>query len=549
MGTPRDDGFDLVIEGLRKTFPANNVTALDDVSARLCSGAVHAVVGENGAGKSTLMHVVAGLYAPDSGRAWLGGVQLPLGSTGRAIDAGVHMVYQYPQIVEDFALWEHLELAESGAIVSPAMSRARARALLSRYDISIDVDTPMSMLNPSQVYMVGIAVAAAGGPRVLILDEPTVGCTDREVEAIFSLMERLARLPAVVVLVTHKLRDVFRVARTALVMRRGRVVAHTNVSETDMVTLSRLILGKDRTGRPAESPFRPTTLAGTTPTDRAVNAARGYGAGGRLHGDRGEKAPLDRSALPAIRRSNPRLSVRGASVYHQGRQVVSELSFDVYGGEILGMVGIRENGLAWVEEVVSGMRVPDEGSIELLGRHVAGSPPSHLRRLGLAYVPTDRLKRGASLQSTVSENLLLTRRGGMHRYGVLHQERITDYASSRKAEFRIQGDLSDPLFRLSGGNIQKVILSRELSSNPDVLIFAEPSWGLDLATRQDLFERLAEMRDSGTAVLLISTDLDDVLELADRIAVVRDGTIVGALPAAEADRTVIGNLMLGVEPA
>lgn len=514
--------MELRIEAVSKTFPANGVVALSDVSAAFRSGAVHAVVGENGAGKSTLMHVVAGYHAPDRGRVELGGREVLTGSTRNAISAGIFMVYQYPQVVGELALWEHMQLSSPNPVLSPRRARREARDLLQRYELSLDIEAAMASLNPSQIYMLGIAMAAESDPRVLILDEPTVGCTDREIEAIFALMRRLADRPAVVVLITHKLRDVFRVAETALIMRKGRVVAHLSVHETSTAEVTRLILGGETAGE----------TAGEAASDSADLSAHH-----RI-------VPRARTNEPG-KRGEPRLVLDRVGLIRRGRVLLREVSLSVCGGEILGLIGIRENGVDWIEEVVSGMLAPTSGRLYLSGRDISSATPSELRSLGLAYVPTDRLSRGASLGSSVAENLIVADRGGMQRYGVLHRHQVSDYATRRKADLGIKGGLSEPLFRLSGGNIQKVILSRELAGEPEVLVFAEPGWGLDLSSRAAVFRRLRALRDAGTAVLLISTDLDEVLELADRVAVVRDGTVVRVLE--DADRAQVGDLMLGVD--
>lgn len=534
-------GFDLAFEGVTKTFEANGVTALDRVSARFRAGGVHAVVGENGAGKSTLMHVAAGFRAPDAGRLLLGGRDVPLGSTRAAIDRGIFMVYQYPQIVGDFPVWEHLELSSRHRVVSRRVARRQAAELMERYGLNIDVDAQMSRLNPSQIYMLGIAVAAESNPAVLILDEPTVGCTDREIDAIFSLMSSIADRPAVVVLITHKLRDVFRVAETALVMRRGEAVAHLEVANTTTAEVSQLILG-DRS--PASESSVPSTEPGAYPPvgSRASEGGGDPTSDRRDHDTRGGSDP--ESAEPDVPSAERGLVVADVGLVRRGRIVLREVSFSLRPGEILGIIGIRENGLDWLEEVVSGMSPPSAGHVWLDGRDVTEATPSELRRYGLAYIPTDRLSRGASLGSSVTENLIVTSRRGMHRYGVLHRGEVSAYAERRKADLDIRGGLGEPLYRLSGGNIQKVILSRELSGNPAVLVFAEPSWGLDIATRSEVFRRLRRLRDEGTAVLLLTTDLDEVLELADRIAVVHDGTLA-SMPAG-ADRRTIGDAMLGV---
>ena len=529
-------GLDLAFEGVTKTFEANGVTALDRVSARFRAGGVHAVVGENGAGKSTLMHVAAGFRAPDAGRLLLGGREIPLGSTRAAIDRGVFMVYQYPQIVGDFPVWEHLELSSRHRVVSRRVARRQAVQLMERYGLNIDVDAQMSRLNPSQIYMLGIAVAAESNPAVLILDEPTVGCTDREIDAIFSLMSSIADRPAVVVLITHKLRDVFRVAETALVMRRGQAVAHLEVANTTTAEVSRLILG-DR------SPEAASSIASTEPDSYPPLGSPALEGGGEPISQSATTSGPD-SAEPDGPTAGKGLVVVDVGLVRRGRVLLREVSFSVRPKEILGIIGIRENGLDWLEEVVSGMSPPSEGRVRLGGRDVTEATPSELRRCGLAYIPTDRLSRGASLGSSVTENLIVTSRRGMHRYGVLHRGEVSAYAERRKADLDIRGGLGEPLYRLSGGNIQKVILSRELSGDPAVLVFAEPSWGLDIATRSEVFRRLRRLRDEGTAVLLLTTDLDEVLELADRIAVVHDGTLVPM--QAGADRRTIGDAMLGV---
>ncbi len=505
----------LRVHEVSKRFQENGVLAVDRASLQVDAGEIRAIVGENGAGKTTLMQIIAGTLSADAGVVSIGGQRLEPGDAAGARALGVVMSYQHPRVDRSLTVLENLFLGEEPRRLGLLFDRRRARARLR----AIAPDLPDRMLNArlgrlssGQVRMVSIAAALLRmppeRPGLLILDEPTEATTPDEADRVFEIIRSSASAGHAVIFITHRLPEVGRAAHTVTVLRGGRSVG-TYSADLDTAALSSAMVGEPKAEeRPASVPTAKRPHEGV-----------------------------------------PRLRLAGLTVERSGRRLLSAVTLSVRTGEIVGLTGIRENGIEAMEGLLAGKLAPTSGTFELDGRTVNDLSPSALRSLGLRYVPTDRLLRGASVESSVSENLIALKRRHLQRAGMLDSTNVAHFASSLQASYGIDAALHLPLWQLSGGNIQKVILSRELEGDPRLLVICEPSWGLDFRTRGLIVERIRAAAHRGAAVILISTDIDEVVELADRVLVLFDAEVIGEFDRPRSSRRDIGQAMAGVVSA
>ena len=499
----------LRLRGIRKRFGA--VQALADVDLDVRPGEVHAVLGENGAGKSTLMRVIYGLLEPDGGSLQLDGAAVHFTSALDARRAGIGMVHQ------EFALVDALSVAENLALsVCPARAwrwtrsdvAAAARRIAAEIGVELgDLDRVVGLLPVGQRQRIEIVKALAGDTRILILDEPTAVLTPNEVAQLFTVLDRLRSAGAAVLFITHKLAEVMAIADRITVMRRGRIVAR---AERDTVTesqLAGLMVG------PLDAPGSPPPAAVSA---RALLDVRRLSA-------------CDGHGLPALH----------------------DVTLSVRGGEILGVAGVDGNGQAELFEVLAGVRPPTAGSVAVAGTAIGRFAPAALQAAGVACIPPDRLRQGVVAQMSVRENAVLSaallQRLSPHGFTRPAAER--DAAQAMVDAYAIKaGSLEAPARSLSGGNLQKLIVARALALEPHVLVAANPTRGLDVAAAQSVYAAIGAAIARGAAVLLISTDLDEILARAHRLAVLYRGRLSAVLerPFATAH---LGALMAGSREA
>ncbi|MFP4330024.1 MAG: ABC transporter ATP-binding protein [Alkalispirochaetaceae bacterium] len=499
------------VEGISRLYEANQVQALDEADLNLLRGEVHALVGENGAGKSTLARILAGLERPDSGRIILDGADVTGQSSAEARRRGVRYVAQYPQFAENLSVWQNLILGNEptwGAFVDANRAKERLARCGDRYGISADLEADPRSLTSGERHFAALIAAVQDEPTTVILDEPTAVLTDEESHTLYQMIRRLADEGRTVLLITHKLSELRRIADRLTVLRKGRTVEHLDAPFPTESVLSTLIFGEESALVRSDS--------------RLLE----------------ETAPPRRDVEPVLRFDKLNSEAfRGLSL--------RDLTFSVYPGEFLAITGIRENGLETFEALLTGRVAATSGSVVLLGRRVERINPKTLRSAGVAYVPTDRLGSGASLYSTVAENLIIRERRKFYRFGILQRRQVAQTTARARERFRIEGASGDELRRLSGGNIQKVILAREMRGTPSLIFVAEPSWGLDLRSRHQLYLELRELRRRGSAVVLITTDLDEVESLADRAVVLYRGEIIAEYAGQEMRRDLLGQAMIG----
>lgn len=493
--------------GIIKRFPG--VLANDGVDFEALAGEVHALLGENGAGKSTLSNILTGLYRPDGGTIELGGVVREFSSPREAIAAGVGMVHQHFRLVPTFTVAENVALADHDREGSGHLGQVEAelREMGERYRLPVDPRARVWQLSVGEQQRVEILKALHLDAKLLILDEPTAVLTPQEADALFVTLRSMVEEGRTVIFISHKLHEVKAVADRVTVLRHGRTVGTVETASSSTADLAQLMVG------------------------RAVVFSR---AVRRNHPD---TAATPRLTVDALRAND-----------HRGHPALRDVSFELYPGEILGVAGVAGNGQRELAETIAGMRRPTAGTVRVDGSVVRPGSVRAALRAGISHVPEDRLHTGLAPSLSVAENFVLTsyRKPPISRGPFLDRGRIRRQAVALMERFDVRAPSPDtPVRLLSGGNVQKVLLGREFTSEPSVLVAASPTRGLDVGAIEAVRSLLTDAADTGMGVLLISEDLEEVLALSDRILVMYEGAIVGDIAAADADVGRIGLLMGG----
>lgn len=496
----------LFTRGLTKIY-SDGTVALAGVDFQVRPGEVHGLLGENGAGKTTLTKILSGLLRSTSGQIFWRGKLVRFASPRQALRAGIGMVHQHFALVAPMnGLWNIALGAEGGQILTPARTtvlRHRVEKIIEESGLSAPLDRPVGELPVGVQQRIEILKMLYRKVDLLILDEPTAVLTPQEAEELFGIMRKLASHGKTVIFITHKLPEILAVTDRVTVLRRGRVVAVRETRETSVEELARLMVGRE-----------------------VVAAAR------RKAHPPGEVVLLVEN-----------LRVPGPA----GKPAVGGVSFAVRAGEILGIAGIQGNGQTELVEALVGIR-PWSGRVELLGTNLAGLSPAEITALGLAHIPEDRQEVGLILGFTLAENSGLGKLWPfLDGVGRIRWSRLIRFAWELMSRFSIQAASPKTLARsLSGGNQQRLVAGRELSKSPRILIANQPTRGLDIAATRYIRDLLLQLRDEGMAVLLVSADLEEILELSDRVAVMSEGRFTGVAPTADLDREKLGLLMGGV---
>ena len=499
----------LEMRNITKRFPG--VVANDRVDFDVRAGEVHTLFGENGAGKSTLMRVVYGLYRPDEGEIRINGQRVSIGSPSSAIRHGIGMIHQHFMLVDTLTVAENVALgtrSTRGPLTGLEAVSARIVDLSERYGLRVDPQALIWQLSVGERQRVEIIKALYRDVSLLILDEPTAVLTPREVGDLFAVLRQMARDGRGLVFISHKVHEVLDLSDRITVLRSGRVVGTLPAAEASRERLVEMMVGHQ-------------VAAEESPPKGEAGASRLVVKDLRVQSDRGTEA------------------VRG-------------VSFEVRSGELVGIAGVAGNGQRELAEAIAGLRVPAAGSIRLNNTELAGRGPAAIRSAGLGYVPEERMRDGVVADFSVAENLLLVGydSGAFSRFGFLRARAIRRHCQELVAAFNVKTpSLDTPMRSLSGGNIQKAIMARELSGRPDVLLVAQPTRGIDVAASLYIHQRLVAQRDSGTATVIISEDLDEVMTISDRILVMYEGVIIGSADPRSASREEIGMMMAGVRPA
>ncbi|RLC68148.1 MAG: heme ABC transporter ATP-binding protein [Chloroflexi bacterium] len=498
----------LELRGITKAFPG--VLANDHIDLTLEEGEIHALLGENGAGKTTLMNVLYGLYTQDEGEIYVRGRHVEIQDPNDAIAQGIGMVHQHFMLVPVLTVTENVMLGvesiKNSIFLDRAAAAERVRQISQQYGLEVDPDAHIKNLPVGVQQRVEIIKLLYRQADILILDEPTAVLTPQEVEELFKVIHSLVDQGKSVIFITHKLKEVLAIADRITVLRNGRVVGTTTPAETTESQLAAMMVGREVV---LQVEKEPACIGETVLTVKDLEVMN----------DRGN------------------LAVRG-------------VSFEVCSGQVLGVAGVQGNGQTELVEALTGLRQISTGQVRILGNEVTNASPREILEQGVAHVPEDRQRDGLVLSFPVADNLVLNTYylPPFAHMGILNQEAIREAAEKRAQEFDVRTpSLMTPVSNLSGGNQQKVIVAREFSRPIQLLIASQPTRGLDVGSIEYIHRRIIEKRDQGTAVLLVSPELDEVMGLSDLIAVMYEGKIMDILPAEEATRERIGLLMAGVK--
>ncbi len=495
----------VTIKGITIRF--GEVTANNNVDFDLRKGEIHALLGENGAGKTTLMSILYGLYQPQAGEIIVKGHKTSIKSPNDAMTLGIAMVHQHFLLTPPHSVTENIivGLKESrGLFINMSAAEKKIIQLSEKYGLKIDPKAKVGDLAVGEQQRVEIIKTLYRDIDILILDEPTSMLTPQEEKALFSTLQSMVRQGLSIIFITHKLHEVMEVSNRVTVLRGGKVVGTVNTSETNETEMARMMVGHPLI----------ESIASTGSSDRPV--------------------VLHLKNISALNNADV--------------MFLKELSLELRRGEILGIAGVDGNGQAELAEVIAGLRKVQNGDIIMDGKPITTQSPRKIRELGLAYVPQDRLNTGLILEYSIAENMILDR-WYFEKYSgrvFLKNDEIKKFAEKAVSEFEIKTPgINVPVNSLSGGNLQKVLMARELARNPKVLVVHNPTRGLDIGATHYIHEQLIKQRDAGVGVLMISLDLDEILTVADRIAVIYEGKIMAVMDAKDADVDHIGLLMGG----
>jgi general nucleoside transport system ATP-binding protein len=494
----------LEMRGITKRYPG--VVANDGIDLDIRPGEIHALLGENGAGKSTLMNILYGLAAPDEGEIRLDGQPVRIVGPSDAIARGISMVHQHFMLVPVLSVADNILLGEETMANAIFLDRKEAHRRIvelgKRFGFDIDPETKVEALSVGWQQRVEILKALYREARILVLDEPTAVLTPQETKEIFEVLRRLASEGHSIIFISHKLYEVLEIADRITVIRRGKVVGTRLPAETDEDDLAALMVGRNV----------------------------------QLVVDRGESHP-----------GEPTLTVSDLHVIDdRGQETVKGVGFEVRAGEILGIAGVAGNGQEELVEALTGLRTPASGTVALAGRDVTGMGPRRLQQRGMSFVPGDRHRFGLVLNFSLADNLVLTQYDEPpYTRGIFRNEdAIADWAKRAIADYDIRTpSASVPASTLSGGNQQKAIVAREFSRKLSILVLDQPTRGLDVGSIEFIHRQVIAKRDEGAAILLVSAELDEILELSDRVAVMYRGEIVALVDGPTAEREEIGLLM------
>lgn len=499
----------LELKGITKQFPG--VLANDHIDLRLEKGEILALLGENGAGKSTLMNILYGLYQPDTGEIWINGERRVIESPTDAIQAGIGMVHQHFMLIPVFTVTENVMLGDEtvrpGGFLDRQAAAARIEDISKTYGLAVDPSDYLRDLPVGVQQRVEIIKLLYREAEILIFDEPTAVLTPQEADELFLIMRSLAERGKSIIFITHKLREVLDIADRIMVIRRGKMVGETLPADADKSSLAAMMVGRD------------VNLV----VEKSVSTP-------------GEVV----------------LEVQNLTVADKFQNVmVDNVSLDVRAGEIVGIAGVQGNGQTELVEVITGLKKMESGSVKLLGHDISGASPRKITELGSAHVPEDRQADGLVLPFPVAENLVLCTyyKEPFSNGVVLRYDKILENANQLIDDFDIRTpNALTSVGSLSGGNQQKVIIARELSRPIEFLVASQPTRGLDVGSIEYIHKRIVQKRDEGCAVLLVSPELDEIMELSDRIAVMFRGEIIAVVPNRGVSKEQIGLLMAGVVP-
>lgn len=531
-GAGPDNGSAPAVELRKITKRYGSVTACDGVDLVLHRGRIHGILGENGAGKSTLMKMLIGLVLPDDGSIRIDGTPQRINSPLDAAALGIGMVHQHFSLVDALTVWENVALGEAGRL-DPTAIRNRIGEIADHYGLVIEPDAMVGSLTAGLRQRVEIIKCLRRNPSIVIFDEPTSVLTPEESIQLFaSLRQVVAAEGRAVVLVSHKLDEVLHATDDISIMRQGRVVDRMLAAEADAPQLAHGMVGRDVSLRSERAALGVLVVDDTTDsTDTTVP-------------DSGAESP-DAETSDAV--DHPVLRIDAATSRGAGGlSVFDNLCLELYAGEIVGVAGVEGNGQRELGDLLSSLLALDSGTVEVDGTVVPAGRAGAMARAGIGVIPEDRHDSGIVLDMTLAENLVLVDQSSVAPRGMIDQRSLDDFARDMIEQFGIHcSGPGAPMWSLSGGNQQRVVLARELAQQPKVLVAAQPTRGLDVGAIEYMTDRLKKAAAEGVAVLLISSELEEILDLSDRIVVMHSGRIVGEAKRSEVDLEELGLLMGG----
>ena len=498
-----------VIEMREITKVFGEFVANDKINLELRKGEIHALLGENGAGKSTLMNMLAGLLEPTSGEIVVNGQVVKLDSPSKAASLGIGMVHQHFMLVEAFTVAENIilgsELTKNG-VLDIARATREINELSERYGLAVNPSAKVADISVGAQQRVEILKTLYRGADILIFDEPTAVLTPSEIDELMAIMKNLVKEGKSIILITHKLDEIRAVSDRVTVIRRGKSIETVEIAGATNADLAEMMVGRSVSFKTEKQEAQPKEVI-LSIKDLVVNENRG---------------------VPAVK----------------------NLSLNVRAGEIVGIAGIDGNGQSELIQAITGLRKIESGSVELKGQSIVGLHPRQITEMSVGHVPEDRHRDGLVLEMMISENIALQTyyKEPLSKKGILNYTNIIGYAKQLMQEFDVRAASEIvPASALSGGNQQKAIIAREVDRNPDLLIVSQPTRGLDVGAIEYIHKRLIQERDNGKAVLVVSFELDEILNVSDRIAVIHDGKIQGIVTPETTNKQELGVLMAGGE--
>lgn len=497
----------LAVDMRNITKKFGDFTANHNINLDVRKGEIHALLGENGAGKSTLMNILYGLYTPTEGEIYINGKKTVISDPNVAISKGLGMVHQHFMLIEPFTVLENIILGTEptkGIVLDLETARKSVVELSEKYGLKIDTEAKIQDITVGMQQRVEILKALYRGAEILIFDEPTAVLTPQEIQDLIKIIKSLADQGKTIIIITHKLKEIKAMANRCTIIRRGEKIGTVNVSEVTETDLAEMMVGRQVLLTVDKEPREPGEVC---------------------------------------------LSVEDLVVRDVRRiKKVNGLNLEVRYGEIHGIAGVDGNGQSELLEALTGLRKIESGKVIINGKDITNLTPKKIQEAGMNNIPEDRQRRGLVLDFTVAENLILENFGKepFSKNGVLQKKNITAFAEELMEKFDVRPRESEyKAGDLSGGNQQKVIIAREITNNPDILIAAQPTRGLDVGAIEYVHRFLVEQRDKGKAVLLVSFELDEILSLSDRISVIFEGEILRTMDAATTDEKELGYLMAG----
>ena len=495
---------------IRKEFPG--IVANDNITLQLRKGEIHALLGENGAGKSTLMGILFGMNQPDKGVIKVRGKEVKITNPNVANDLGIGMVHQHFKLVENFTVTQNIVLGCEPKILfglGMDLNKAakRIEELSKQYGLNVDPNAKIENISVGMQQRVEILKMLYRDADVLILDEPTAVLTPQEIDELIKIMKNLINEGKSIIIITHKLKEIKAAADRCTVIRRGRYIGTVDVKTTSEAEMAKMMVGREVSFKVNKKPAKPGEIV---------------------------------------------LDIKNLSVKNNKKVLgLKDFSIDVRAGEIVGIAGVEGNGQSELIEAITGLRKSESGTINFKNKDINRESIRNRINSGIAHIPEDRHKRGLVLDYTIEENMVLEvyDKKPFSNKGLLNKKEIKKYAEKIIDEFDVRsGEGAESIARsLSGGNQQKAIIGREIELNPELLIAAQPTRGLDVGSIEYIHKRLVEQRDSGKAVLLVSLELDEILNVSDRIAIINNGELIGVVNADETNENEVGLMMAGIK--